>query len=150
MSCWASSRFVMEQANADITKFTAEVAALREDITKLEEQIAELHKALKEAQELRDEESRNNEETVADSKEGLEAVENAITVLKDFYESAGGASLIQKGSSQRQRPEAPETFEDDYAGKQEASKGIIGLLEVIKSDFERTIKTTEDGEKDAV
>ena len=143
----------IEQANADITKFTAEEVALREDIAKLGEQIAELHKALKEAQELRDEESRNNEQTVADSKEGLEAVENAIQVLKEFYESAG-ASFVQQGvssssSRKRQRPEAPETFEDDYAGKQDASKGIIGLLEVIKSDFERNIKTTEDGEAEA-
>ena len=38
-------------------------------------------------------------------------------------------------------------FEGAYKGKQSGSKAIIGLLEVIKSDFERTVRTTEASEK---
>merc|ERR1740133_386932 len=41
---------------------------------------------------------------------------------------------------------APDTFEGDYHGNQEKSKGIIGLLEVIESDFARTIQTVNDEE----
>merc|ERR1719506_1688534 len=33
-------------------------------------------------------------------------------------------------------------FNDDYKGKQEASKGVIGILETISSDFQRTISKT--------
>merc|ERR1711865_816771 len=40
-------------------------------------------------------------------------------------------------------------FDGAYKGKQAASKGTIGLLEVIKSDFERTLKTTAAAEKKA-
>merc|ERR1719316_692574 len=40
-------------------------------------------------------------------------------------------------------------FKGAYKGAQESSNAIIGLLEVIKSDFERTIKKTEAAEAEA-
>merc|ERR1719231_2019288 len=39
--------------------------------------------------------------------------------------------------------------DSDYGGKTDASKSIIGLLEVIESDFENTISTTTKDEEDA-
>jgi len=46
---------------------------------------------------------------------------------------------------------APETFSSDeeYKGKGDSSKGIVGMLEVISSDFERTVKTVSDAEDQA-
>jgi len=41
---------------------------------------------------------------------------------------------------------APEVFEGEYHGNQQASKGIFGLLEIIVSDFERTASTTAERE----
>merc|ERR1719407_27267 len=39
--------------------------------------------------------------------------------------------------------------DSDYGGKTDASKSIIGLLEVIESDFENTISDTESEEEAA-
>jgi len=40
-------------------------------------------------------------------------------------------------------------FEGVYAGQQESSAGILGLLETIRSDFERTARVTASEEKKA-
>merc|ERR1712150_8959 len=45
---------------------------------------------------------------------------------------------------------APEVFDAEYKGSQDASKGIIGMLEVILSDFDRTGVATTDDESAAV
>merc|ERR1711918_258343 len=43
--------------------------------------------------------------------------------------------------------EGSDTFEEEYHGNSDASKGIFGLLNVIRSDYERTIEETTDMEK---
>merc|ERR1719473_2636045 len=40
-------------------------------------------------------------------------------------------------------------FEGNYGGKQDSMKAIFGLLQVIKSDFDRTIRKTTEAEADA-
>jgi len=146
----------IEKNNADITKANAKVDQLTEDIGELSTDIAELNKAKKEAEEIRSEEKKTNEYTIEEATAGLAAVKRAIQLLKEFYENA----FIQKYDPFRAEGAAADGktvgdiapdagFDDEYHGNQAASKGIIGLLEVIQSDFERTIKTTEDEEAEA-
>merc|ERR1711957_520011 len=83
---------------------------------------------------------------------GKAGVELALKLLNDFYKKAGGDFLQTSyvppnadRSGQTFGDQAPEVFGSEYEGKQTASKGIVGLLEVILSDFDRTVsKTTED------
>merc|ERR1719456_994076 len=114
--------------------------------------IADLNKAKKHRQE----EKKEYEWTVEEATAGLAGVKRAIKLLKEFYENA----FVQKYDPFRAEGAgadgktvgdmAPDAgFDDEYHGNQAASKGIIGLLEVIQSDFERTIKTTEDEEAEA-
>lgn len=57
----------------------------------------------------------------------------ALGVLREFYEKAGEATaLVQKSSSGQ-----PEIFDGAYNGMGGESGGVIGLLEVIESDFAR-------------
>jgi len=110
-----------------------------------------LAKALNEATELRSEEKKENAQTLEDSKAGKKAVEQAMKVLKGFYE---GFLQYKPPKSDREgktvADRAPETsFSGEYKGNQDASKGIVGLLEVILSDFERTIEKVGEDEKEA-
>merc|ERR1719335_1554267 len=49
------------------------------------------------------------------------------------------------------QPDLPDAgFSNEaYTGGQSGSTGILGMMEVIKSDFERTVKVTTKAEKDA-
>jgi DNA repair exonuclease SbcCD ATPase subunit len=150
-----------DEQNAEIEKLAhetsaaeAEKARLEEAIQDLADAIAALNKALKEATDLRAKDKAENEQTLTEASDGKGAVENAMRILSDFYKNA---AFVQSGyvppNSDRDGNTvgdlAPEVFDKTYHGKQEASKGIIGMLEVITSDFERTIDTVTDAEKDA-
>jgi len=146
----------VEEAMAELNKLSSEKEALSREIQELKDAIAANLKSLNEALELRNTEKAENEATIETSEEGKSAVELAISILEQFY---GGAFLQTGGkyvppNADREGltvgDRAPETFSnDDYKGKQGESKGIIGLLDVILSDFERTIQTTEDEEEAA-
>lgn len=107
---------------------------LSNEIDQLNQEIADAHKSLNEATELRQEEKADNEKTLDMAKGGKEAVESAISVLKDFYD---GAAFLQRAPDADRDGNtvsdlAPKTsFDDDYKGKQGASKGILGMLDVF-------------------
>jgi len=86
------------------------------------------------------------------------AVKEAIGILKTFYKSAAKADKYHSGelnkvSLAQASPVDEDTsgpgFNGAYKGNQQQSSGIIGLLEVIQSDFERTLTTTASDEKKA-
>merc|ERR1719451_225713 len=141
----------VEESTADIDEAESKIAKLTEEIDTLSKEIADLRKSLFEATELRAKEKAENEKTIADSEAGLEAVKNAISVLKDFYDNAF-IQFVPKNAGRDGKTVsdlAPDTFSGEYKGNQDAAKGIFGLLEVIQSDFERTIETTKKEEEDA-
>eukprot|EP00747_Dinoflagellata_sp_TGD_P143564 gnl/TRDRNA2_/TRDRNA2_176407_c1_seq3.p1 gnl/TRDRNA2_/TRDRNA2_176407_c1~~gnl/TRDRNA2_/TRDRNA2_176407_c1_seq3.p1 ORF type:complete len:692 (+),score=270.15 gnl/TRDRNA2_/TRDRNA2_176407_c1_seq3:106-2181(+) len=147
------ANMIIEEKTATTSKLSAEKAELTTDCEELAEAVAENMKALKEATEIRNKEKATNEKTLADSEAGKEAVTFAMTTLKEFYGSFLQTSKYTPPNAGRDGKTvgdmAPETAGGDYAGNQQASKGIIGLLEVILSDFERTIETTTEEETTA-
>eukprot|EP00746_Dinoflagellata_sp_MGD_P163823 gnl/MRDRNA2_/MRDRNA2_92076_c0_seq1.p1 gnl/MRDRNA2_/MRDRNA2_92076_c0~~gnl/MRDRNA2_/MRDRNA2_92076_c0_seq1.p1 ORF type:complete len:729 (+),score=226.84 gnl/MRDRNA2_/MRDRNA2_92076_c0_seq1:63-2189(+) len=143
----------VETQTANIDQAESTLAKLVEEIDELGNSIADLRKGLFEQTELREAEKAENMKTIEDSTAGLSAVDGAIKVLKEFYE---GAFIQQKFVPAKADSEgntvadlAPDTATEDYHGNQDAAKGIFGLLEVIKSDFERTIETTKADEEKA-
>lgn len=146
-----------EELDAEITVKTSKKQSLQEEIAELSKAIAANMKALNEATELRADEKAENKKTIEEATEGKGAVEGALNVLKQFYEA--NAEFLQRGSkyvppdSDREGKTvgdlAPKVFESEYKGKQDDSKGVLGLLEVILSDFERTIDTVTKEEETA-
>merc|ERR1719191_2331122 len=141
----------MEGDLASKSSAEAKIAKLEEEIATLMSEVAELRKALNEATELRGQEKAENTKTLADANAGLAGVTKAMKILKDFYDSAliqykppkGDASGMTVGDL------APDSFSGDFSGNQDAAVGIIGQLDVIKSDFEGTIDATKTAEDDA-
>merc|ERR1719181_1982610 len=155
----------IEDLNAYLTEKNALVDQRTEEIATLAQEIADLQKALNEATELRKSESEKNQATIADATAGKTAVSQAIDFLEEFY----GSSLLQENPApaaegyERWSAEGAgsdgKTVDDmapdaggvsgEYHGKSDASKGIIGMLEVIESDFENAVTSTTDEENTA-
>merc|ERR1719422_1387334 len=91
-----------------------------------------------------DTELSTNEQTVKDASEAQTAVAQALTVLKEFYAKAGDATALLQ-----QQPVAPEIFDSPYKGMQSESGGVIGMLEVVESDFARLEADTTAAEATA-
>merc|ERR1719421_2201421 len=97
-----------------------------------------------EATKLREEEKAKNQETISDSTAAQTAVAQALTVLKEFYAKAAEATAFVQ-----QQPEAPEIFDKPYQGMQAGNGGVVGMLEVIESDFARLESDTKAAEASA-
>jgi len=134
--------------NAEIRQLEAKKAKLEMEIEDLKEAIKDLKAALKKASEVRREEKDDNLKDIETAQGGLSAITGAIQVLNSFYSDAAKAALFEVKASPIDE-ENPGAASGNYKGKQEASKGIIGLLEIIKSDFVRTIRVTTKQEKEA-
>merc|ERR1719272_414385 len=132
----------VESLTAEIDELQASIAKLTEQIGQLTQAVAELDAAVAKATKLREEEKAKNAETVSDAKEAQKAVDQALGVLKDFYEKAGDATALVQ-----QQPTAPEVFDKPYKGMGGASGGVVGMLEVIMSDFERLESDTKAAEQ---
>jgi len=152
-----SQKSTLEDLQSQISAAEAEQAKLESEIAALSKAVAENIKALNEATQLRAEEKAANEKTLSEAKAGKEAVDFALTTLNAFYEGAAPGFLqyepfvsTDAGRDGKTVADlAPKVFDEDYSGKQQESKGVIGLLEVIASDFERTDTTVTEQETEA-
>merc|ERR1712038_353189 len=130
----------VETLHAEIDQLEASIAKLTEDISDLTKAVAELDAAMAKATTIRQEEKKTNEQTIADAQEAQTAVAQALTVLKEFYAKAGEATaLVQQ----------PEIFDSPYKGMQSENGGVVGMLEVIESDFARLEADTKAAEASA-
>merc|ERR1712008_156961 len=127
----------------DIAKLTAKIdqaesksVALSEDIKQLEAELAALMKSQSEMDKIRQEENSDYVTAKADLSLGLEGVRKALTVLRDYY--ANSDALLQQ-------PAMPEK----HTKATGAGTGIIGILEVVESDFAKSLAEEEAQEDDA-
>merc|ERR1719475_10902 len=127
----------VETLHAEIDQLGASIAKLTEDITELTKAVAELDAAMSEATELRTKEKAKNTETIQDAEAAQIAVAQALTVLKEFYAKAAEATAFVQ---------QPEIFDKEYKGMQSENGGVVGMLEVIESDFARLESDTKASE----
>merc|ERR550514_288856 len=117
----------IDKLNTQIDRQTAAIAKLKQEVADLQSELAALAKSQAEMDAIRQEE---HDEFVANKKEmeeGLDGVQLALKVLREYYASG-----------------------DDAHGKASgAGGGIIGMLEVIESDFSKSLAEANAAEDTA-
>jgi len=130
-----------DELTATIEGLNAKSAKLATEISQLTQEIADSDAAVAEATANRKEETEKNTATIADAKGAIAAVSQATNVLKDFYAKAAGATAFVQGVDN----DMPETFDKPFTGMG-GEGGIVGMLEVILSDFQRLEAETTENE----
>jgi len=120
---------------ATIEKVDSEIKNLAKHIATLAKEQQELSTAMQEATKNRQVEKDENTQTIKDAKEALTALDAALAVLKEFYSKQGGFLQV------KQVPEMA-----SYGGQQGSTGGVMGMIEVIQSDFARLKTETESAE----
>merc|ERR1719401_3229031 len=127
---------------AKIDKAVATSTSLKADVKELQGELAALAKLQAEMDSIRSEQNAAYTKAKADLTLGLKGVRDALNVLRGFYGS--GASMLQ-GSMDDAQPAKPVSH--SKAGG--AGGSIIGILEVVESDFAKGLAQEEAEEADA-
>merc|ERR1719426_269050 len=123
----------LDDLNTKIDAATSKIAKLKEEIATLQSELAAIAKAQKEATAMRQEEAAAWKEAKADYESGVEGVGMALQVLRDYYAEKDEAFV--------------QTTHDKATG---AASGIIGMLEVVESDFSKNLAEGSAAEAMAV
>merc|ERR1719478_939496 len=116
---------------AKIDSMSAESKKLKEESAILAKELADLAKSQKEMDEMRKKEKAEFDKNKAEMDQGIEGVQLALKVLREYY--AKGSFLQQ-----------------DQAAGSGGAAGIIGMLEVVESDFSKQLEELVSAEESAV
>jgi len=143
------------ELNYDISKLTAKIdqavaksAGLKSDVQELQAELATLAKEQADMDKIRRESHSTYVQAKADLEAGLQGVRKALSVLREYYSNpAGEASMIQDGQGlAAAMQQTPPVYHSKATG---AGTSVIGLLEVVESDFAKNLATEEAAEDDA-
>jgi len=153
----AKTKAKKEELNNELSKLTSKIdlaaaksAGLKNDVKEIQAELAKLAKSQAEADKMRRTSHGDYTQAKADLELGIEGVRKALSVLRDYYggAAAAGASMMQSGSdftAMMQQPAMPE----QHAAAGGAGGSIIGMLEVVESDFAQNLATEETQEADS-
>jgi len=133
--------------NTALTATTARRDKLVEELMAINLTLVSLDKRESEANQIRSEEANESQQAIEEARLAKQGVESALEVVSSFYseaKKAKPAALLSQPSK-----DAPDFKDEAYSGDQASSTGIIGMLEVLRDNFERTISETKSEEKEA-
>merc|ERR1719265_1601203 len=103
----------IDKLSSQIDSQSAHSAKLKSEVATLQEELAQISKAQAEMDKIRAEEKAAFDTNSAEMEKGIKGVKLALKVLNDYYAKSDKAHSSADG----------------------AGSGIIGLLEVVESDF---------------
>merc|ERR1719382_659561 len=141
----------IRELNGNMGEFEAIRDQLAEELSVLSKEILDLKAARAEAVRIRGEEKAENANTIAEAQSGMDALDLGIDILTKWYKTHAKEEVTYS-LAQGPADDAPDqSFKigEAYKGAQSESGGILGMMAVMKSDFERTISETEAAEAQA-
>merc|ERR1719262_462117 len=129
----------MDKLKSRLDSSSAKKSELENAVKELEAQIAELDKGTTEATKIRQEEHAEYQVASKDFKDGADGVEQAMMVLKEYYEGAG---LLQKSASASKQPQ--------FGGaKSDSASSILSILEMCAENFTKVYMELQQSEAEA-
>jgi hypothetical protein len=132
-----------------IDEATAKSTKLKTEVKETQAVLAELAKQQAEMDSIRSDSHGAYVAAKADLEKGLAGIRKALEVLRDYYGGASAAFLQEKGSasinSMMRQPAPPENHEKSTG----AGDSIVSLLEVVESDFAKSLAKIEAEEADS-
>jgi len=147
----------VNEVSAAIKESEALRRKLQGKISRLTDELSDLRSDLNTTTTQREAEKEENQQTLSSAEEGKIAVSQAIKILKEHYAGMktkatvanGGNAVLLQGSPVDAAAGSAGDKNGAYGGAQKRAGGIIDMLEVIKSDFERAMKQTSTAESEA-
>lgn len=146
----AKTKEKKDELDDDIAKLTSKIdqasarsSNLKADVKGLQADLAALARAQAKMDEIRSETHADYVQAKADLEQGLAGVRKALVVLRDYYAKDAGA-MADVGAFMQQ-PAKPDHFVAGIG----AGTSIIGVLEVVESDFAANLAKEEMQEADA-
>ena len=133
----------IEALDADAAKLESSLKQLAVDLSTLGQQVKDMNAAMAEATSIRQKEKKENTVAIKDAKAAQAAVAEALSVLNEFYAKAGQATAFVQVKA------GPQPFDKPYTGMGAESGGVLGMIEVIQSDFARLEAETTAAEQSA-
>lgn len=130
-----------------IEAMEAEVAQLTDEIDQTQSDINDMMTSLKAATEVRNKESAKNKAAIVEYADAQELVQEAINVLKDFYDAESRPDAHEHTG--KGKWEGSTAADGNYKAGTNRSEGVIGMLEVARDDFKRLEEETKKAESDA-
>mmetsp|Transcript_14845 Transcript_14845/g.34970 ORF Transcript_14845/g.34970 Transcript_14845/m.34970 type:complete len:696 (-) Transcript_14845:57-2144(-) len=127
----------VDSLSAKIDKAAAESAKLKGEVADLQKELAEIASMQAQMDKARADEHTAFVQAKADLEQGLEGIQQASRILRDYY-AAGEESFVQQ-------PETPEY----HTAAEGSGSSIISMLEVIASDFSKNLAQESVAEDEA-
>jgi len=109
----ADRKATVDKLSAQIDSMTAKSSQLKGEVAKLQKALAALASSQAESDKIRSEEKATFDAAKAEMEDGIDGIKMALKVLRDYYAKSDKAHATDDG----------------------ASGGIVGMLEVVESDF---------------
>jgi len=135
----------LAKVTAKLEQAAANSAKLKEEVKTAQKQLADLAQESAQMDSIRSEENAHYIEATTDLKAGLNGVQKALGVLRDYYENSGASLMQEVGTSMMQQPAAPEK----HGASGGAGGSIISILEVCEGDFSDNLAKEEAAEADS-